>query len=141
MFKKILIANRGEIALRIIRACKELGIATVAVHSEADTDSLHVRFADEDVCIGPAKSTESYLDPKRIISAACCGGLIGIFYTALVIITRYNTQIGFNQLVTGCVWRVFVFTLFAVFGAIFMELKLPEPRLNQSLEKLKEKKY
>lgn len=70
MFKKILIANRGEIALRIIRACKELGIATVAVHSEADTDSLHVRFADEDVCIGPAKSTESYLDPKRIISAA-----------------------------------------------------------------------
>ena len=70
MLKKILIANRGEIALRIIRACKELGIATVAVHSEADTDSLHVRFADEDVCIGPAKSTESYLDPKRIISAA-----------------------------------------------------------------------
>lgn len=70
MFKKILIANRGEIALRIIRACKELGIATVAVHSEADTNSLHVRFADEDVCIGPAKATESYLDPKRIISAA-----------------------------------------------------------------------
>ena len=70
MFKKILIANRGEIALRVIRACKELGIATVAVHSEADTNSLHVRFADEAVCIGPAKSTESYLDPKRIISAA-----------------------------------------------------------------------
>jgi len=65
-----LIANRGEIALRIIRACKELGIATVAVFSEADTQSLHVRFADEDVCIGPAKSQESYLDPKRIISAA-----------------------------------------------------------------------
>ena len=70
MFKKILIANRGEIALRIIRACKELGIATVAVHSEADSNSLHVRFADEDVCIGPAKATETYLDPKRIISAA-----------------------------------------------------------------------
>ena len=70
MFKKILIANRGEIALRIIRACHELGIATVAVFSEADTQSLHVRFADEDVCIGPAKSQESYLDPKRIISAA-----------------------------------------------------------------------
>ena len=70
MFKKILIANRGEIALRVIRACKELGIATVAVHSEADADSLHVRFADENVCIGPAKSIESYLDPKRIISAA-----------------------------------------------------------------------
>ena len=70
MFNKVLIANRGEIALRIIRACKELGIATVAVFSEADTQSLHVRFADEDVCIGPAKSQESYLDPKRIISAA-----------------------------------------------------------------------
>ena len=70
MFKKVLIANRGEIALRIIRACKELGIATVAVFSEVDTQSLHVRFADEDVCIGPAKSQESYLDPKRIISAA-----------------------------------------------------------------------
>jgi len=70
LFKKVLIANRGEIALRIIGACKELGIATVAVFSEADTQSLHVRFADEDVCIGPAKSQDSYLDPKRIISAA-----------------------------------------------------------------------
>jgi len=70
LFNKVLIANRGEIALRIIRACKELGIATVAVFSEADTQSLHVRFADEDVCIGPSKSQESYLDPKRIISAA-----------------------------------------------------------------------
>jgi acetyl-CoA carboxylase biotin carboxylase subunit len=70
LFKKILIANRGEIALRIIRACKELGIATVAIFSEADRGSLHVRFADEDVCIGPAKSQDSYLDPKRIISAA-----------------------------------------------------------------------
>ena len=70
MFEKVLIANRGEIALRVIRACKELGIATVAVHSEADTDSLHVRFADEAVCIGPSQSSESYLDPKRIIAAA-----------------------------------------------------------------------
>ncbi len=70
MFKKVLIANRSEIALRIIRACKELGIATVAVHSEADTDSLHVRFADEAVCIGPASSAESYLDPRRIMAAA-----------------------------------------------------------------------
>ena len=70
MFKKILIANRGEIALRIIRACRELGIPTVAVYSQADADSLHVRFADEAVCIGPAKSAESYLDPKRIIAAA-----------------------------------------------------------------------
>lgn len=70
MFDKILIANRGEIALRIIRACKELGIKTVAVHSEADTESLHVKFADEDVCIGPASGTNSYLSIPRIISAA-----------------------------------------------------------------------
>ncbi|MGD9898631.1 MAG: acetyl-CoA carboxylase biotin carboxylase subunit [Calditrichaceae bacterium] len=70
MFKKILIANRGEIALRVIRACKELGVHTVAVHSEADEDSLHVRFADEAICIGPAQSAQSYLNPVRIISAA-----------------------------------------------------------------------
>lgn len=70
MFNKILIANRGEIALRIIRSCKELGIKTVAVYSEADTDSLHVTFADEAVCIGPAQSSESYLKIPLIISAA-----------------------------------------------------------------------
>ncbi len=70
MFKKVLIANRGEIALRIVRACKELDIQTVAVHSEADAESLHVRFADEAVCIGPAPATESYLKISRIISAA-----------------------------------------------------------------------
>jgi acetyl-CoA carboxylase biotin carboxylase subunit len=70
MFKKILIANRGEIALRVIRACKEMGIATVAVYSEADRDSLHVRFADEIVCIGPPRASESYLNVPRIISAA-----------------------------------------------------------------------
>ncbi len=70
MFEKILIANRGEIALRIIRACKELGIKTVAVYSEADISSLHVRFADEKICIGPPPPGESYLDPRRIISAA-----------------------------------------------------------------------
>jgi acetyl-CoA carboxylase biotin carboxylase subunit len=70
MFNKILIANRGEIALRVIRACKEMGIGTVAVYSEADRDSLHVRFADEIVCIGPARASESYLNVPRIISAA-----------------------------------------------------------------------
>src|SRR6266480_4631210 len=70
MFKKILIANRGEIALRVIRACKELGIRTVAVYSEADANSLHVKFADEDVCIGPGISKESYLNVPRIMSAA-----------------------------------------------------------------------
>ncbi|MBI4665736.1 MAG: acetyl-CoA carboxylase biotin carboxylase subunit [Nitrospinae bacterium] len=70
MFKKILIANRGEIAIRIIRACKELGISTVAVHSTADEHALHVRFADEAVCIGPAPSSESYLKIPAIISTA-----------------------------------------------------------------------
>jgi len=70
MFKKILIANRGEIALRVIRACRELGIPTVAIYSEPDRESLHVRFADEDVCIGPASPSQSYLDAKRIIAAA-----------------------------------------------------------------------
>jgi acetyl-CoA carboxylase biotin carboxylase subunit len=70
VFKKILIANRGEIALRIIRACKEMGIKTVAVHSTADANSLHVRFADESVCIGPPKSSDSYLHVPSIISAA-----------------------------------------------------------------------
>ena len=70
MFKKILIANRGEIALRVICACRELGVRTVAVYSEADENSLHVRFADEDVCIGPPRSAESYLSVPAIISAA-----------------------------------------------------------------------
>ncbi len=70
MFDKILIANRGEIALRIIRACRELGLKTVAVYSEADRDALHVRFADEDICIGESQPGLSYLDPKRIIAAA-----------------------------------------------------------------------
>jgi len=70
MFKKVLVANRGEIALRVICACKELGIRTVAVYSEADRHSLHVRFADEAVCIGPARSSDSYLNVVSIISAA-----------------------------------------------------------------------
>jgi acetyl-CoA carboxylase, biotin carboxylase subunit len=70
VFRKILIANRGEIALRIIWACRELGIKTVAVHSTADSDSLHVRFADEDVCIGPPQNKDSYLNVSAVISAA-----------------------------------------------------------------------
>src|SRR6201997_2234061 len=70
MFKKVLIANRGEIALRVIRACKELDISTVAVYSEADRDSLHTRFADDDVCIGRAPARDSYLNIPRIIAAA-----------------------------------------------------------------------
>ena len=70
MFKKILIANRGEIAMRILRTCKEMGIKTVAVYSTADKDSLHVRFADEAVCIGPPVSKDSYLKISNIIAAA-----------------------------------------------------------------------
>lgn len=74
MFEKILIANRGEVALRIHRACREMGIRTVAVHSEADANAMHVRLADEAVCIGPARSTESYLNKPAIISAAIITG-------------------------------------------------------------------
>ncbi len=78
MFNKILIANRGEIALRVIRACKELGIRTLAVYSEADIDSLHVQLADEAICIGPASSAQSYLKIDRIISAAEIGDVDAI---------------------------------------------------------------
>ena len=74
MFSKILIANRGEIAVRIIRACKEMGISTVAVFSEADREALHVSLADESYCIGPAPVGESYLNMAAIISAAICSG-------------------------------------------------------------------
>lgn len=74
MFEKVLIANRGEVALRIHRACREMGIRTVAVHSEADADAMHVRLADEAVCIGPARSADSYLNKPAIISAALITG-------------------------------------------------------------------
>ncbi|HRE20840.1 MAG TPA: biotin carboxylase N-terminal domain-containing protein, partial [Rhabdaerophilum sp.] len=69
MFDKVLIANRGEIALRILRACKELGIATVAVHSTADADAMHVKLADESVCIGPPSPRDSYLNIPSLIAA------------------------------------------------------------------------
>lgn len=70
MIKRILIANRGEIAVRIIRACKELGIESVAIYSTADQDALHVQLADEAYCVGPAPSTESYLNTSNIVSVA-----------------------------------------------------------------------
>src|SRR3954454_11413178 len=69
MFDKVLIANRGEIALRVLRACKEIGIPTVAVHSTADADAMHVRLADESVCIGPPAASESYLNIPRLLAA------------------------------------------------------------------------
>ena len=74
MFSKLLVANRGEIAVRIIRACKEMGISTVAVFSEADSESLHVALADESYCIGRAEASDSYLNEERIISAALVSG-------------------------------------------------------------------
>jgi len=69
MFEKVLIANRGEIALRVIRACKEMGISTVAIHSTADSDAMHVRLADESVCVGPPAAAQSYLNIPAIIAA------------------------------------------------------------------------
>ena len=74
MFQKILIANRGEIAVRIIRACREMGIKTVAVYSEADREALHTQLADEAICIGPASSLESYLNMEQILSATIAAG-------------------------------------------------------------------
>ena len=74
MFKKILVANRGEIAVRIIRACREMGIRTVAVYSQADQNAMHVRLADEAICIGKAEALDSYLNMERIISAAMAVG-------------------------------------------------------------------
>ena len=92
MFKKILIANRGEIALRIIRTCKEMGVKSVAVYSKADEESLHVRFADEAVCIGPAASNESYLKISSIIAAAEITNA-AVTYTLLTLSTIYTGMI------------------------------------------------
>ena len=78
MLKRVLIANRGEIALRVLRACRELGIETVAVYSQADAEALHVQLATQSVCIGPAKASESYLNQTALLTAALATGCDGI---------------------------------------------------------------
>ncbi len=90
MFKKILIANRGEIAVRIIRAAREMGISTVAIYSEADKESLHTILADEAICVGPAKSAESYLNVNAILSAAIASttAIVPLRLTNLAVITN-----------------------------------------------------
>lgn len=98
MFKKVLIANRGEIAIRIIRACKEMGIATVAIYSEADRDSLHVRMADEAICVGPAPNRESYLNMPNIISAAIITGAEAIHPGY----AYFSEQAGFAEACEAC---------------------------------------
>ena len=84
MFKKILVANRGEIAVRVIRACKEWGIQTVAIHSDVDRNSMHVRLADESICVGPHQAANSYLNIPAIISALdsyrVVGSLVGFLF-------------------------------------------------------------
>jgi len=103
MFKKILIANRGEIALRVIRACRDLGLRSVAVHSTADADSLHVRFADEKVCIGPPPARQSYLNIPALISAAEVTGAHGLDKNLQPIVAKSDEGFVFNhQQPSGC---------------------------------------
>jgi len=107
MFEKILIANRGEIALRINRACKEMGIATVAVHSTADADAMHVRLADESVCIGPPSSAQSYLNIPAIIAACEITGAEAIHpYLALQTVEHLHEWL--PQLTSGDPAKQFV---------------------------------
>ena len=101
MFRKVLIANRGEIAVRIIRALREMGIMSVAVYSEADRDSLHTMLADEAICIGPAPAMKSYLDMERILSAAITTGAEAIhpgfgFLSENEKFARLCTEVGNN---------------------------------------------
>ena len=102
MLEKVVIANRGEIALRILRACKELGIKTVAVHSTADRDLKHVLLADETVCIGPAPSAKSYLNIPAIIAAAEVTGAdaihpgYGFYLKMLILLNKLNVQVSLS---------------------------------------------
>ncbi len=103
MIRKILIANRGEIAVRIIRACREMGIATVAVYSEADRNALHVKLADQAVCIGPAPSQKSYLNVKAILEACCLTGADSIhpgygFLSENVSFAKMCSEMGINYI-------------------------------------------
>mgnify|MGYP000299555064 CR=1 FL=1 len=93
MFQKVLIANRGEIALRIHRACKELGISTVSIHSTADADAMHVRLADESVCVGPAPGLQSYLNQPAILTACEITGAEAIHAIGqMLILFRRNEE-------------------------------------------------
>ena len=100
MFEKILIANRGEIALRVLRACKELGIPTVAVHSTADADAMHVRLADESVCIGPPTARDSYLNiPALLAACEITGGTLAPVLESLKILKKSNVWLEITNLV------------------------------------------
>ena len=103
MFKKILIANRGEIAVRIIRCCKEMGIEAVAVYSSADATSLHVQLADEAYCIGPAKSSESYLNMENILSVATLSGCDAIHPVFCCRNSNFSSYPGNSKGFTLCV--------------------------------------
>ena len=103
MIRKVLIANRGEIAVRIIRACREMGIATVAVYSEADKNALHVKLADQAVCIGPAASNKSYLNVKAILEACCLTGADSVhpgygFLSENVAFAKMCSEMGINYI-------------------------------------------
>ena len=104
MFRKILIANRGEIAVRIIRACREMGIQSVAVYSEADRDSLHTLLADEAICIGPAPSTKSYLNMEQILGGNRCHGC-GSYSSGIWIFIRKCKIRGIMCKMQYCVYR------------------------------------
>ena len=103
MLKKVLIANRGEIAVRIIRACREMGIRTVAIYSEADKNALHVKLADQAVCIGPAASNKSYLNVKAILEACCLTGADSVhpgygFLSENVAFAKMCSEMGINYI-------------------------------------------
>ena len=106
MIKKVLIANRGEIAVRIIRACREMGIETVAVYSEADKEALHTKLADEAICIGPAPSQESYLSMDRILSATIISGADAIHPVLVFCLRTVNLQSSVSSAILRLLVRI-----------------------------------